>query len=98
MEYRDNSDSQERFALAGLDRLTLKGNEHVLDIGCGDGRITAEIARRVPAGRVLGIDASPNMIAACIEAYRGHANLSFCVKVCTTARFLKATASNPGRL
>jgi trans-aconitate methyltransferase len=75
--YRENSDPQERFALAGLDRLALKGHEHVLDVGCGDGRITAEIARRVPAGRVLGIDTSPNMIAACTEAFRSRANLSF---------------------
>jgi trans-aconitate methyltransferase len=83
--YRENSDPQERFALKGLERLALKGNELVLDVGCGDGRITAEIARHVPAGRVLGIDASPNMIAACVEAHRAHANLSF--RVANAAAF-----------
>jgi len=75
--YRENSDPQERFALKGVDRLDLNGSERILDVGCGDGRITAEIARRVPTGRVLGIDASPNMIATCIEEYRSCANLSF---------------------
>ena len=77
--YRASSDPQERFALKGLDRLALMGHERVLDVGCGDGRITAEIARRVPFGRALGIDASASMIAACTEAHCAHANLSFVV-------------------
>jgi len=34
----------------------------VLDIGCGDGKITAAIAGRVPGGKVTGIDSSPDMI------------------------------------
>lgn len=84
--YQESSDPQERFALKGLERLALMGNERVLDVGCGDGRITAEIARRVPAGRVLGIDASPNMIAACMEAHRAHVNLSFRVANATAFR------------
>lgn len=45
-----------------LDKLSLKGNERVLDLGCGDGIITAEIARRVPKGSVLGIDKSEDRI------------------------------------
>ena len=75
--YRESSDPQERFALALLGQLALAGDERVLDVGCGDRRITAAIARRVPRGRVLGLDASPSMIAACAEAHRGLANLSF---------------------
>jgi SAM-dependent methyltransferase len=43
--------------------LRLKGSERVLDIGCGDGRITAEIAARVPQGSVIGVDSSHDMIA-----------------------------------
>jgi trans-aconitate methyltransferase len=35
----------------------------VLDVGCGDGKITAEIADRLPRGAVLGVDASRDMIA-----------------------------------
>src|SRR5262245_41037332 len=46
-----------------LGRLHLAGNERVLDVGCGDGKITAQIAARVPAGSVLGVDPSPDMIA-----------------------------------
>jgi trans-aconitate 2-methyltransferase len=76
-KYRENSDPQERFALTGVDRLALNGDERVLDVGCGDGRITAEIARRVRNGSVLGLDASPSMIAACEEAHGAVTNLSF---------------------
>jgi trans-aconitate methyltransferase len=46
-----------------LGRLTLEGAERVLDVGCGDGRITAKIAARVPHGSVLGVDPSRDMIA-----------------------------------
>jgi trans-aconitate 2-methyltransferase len=42
--------------------LDLKGSERVLDVGCGDGKITAEVATRVPRGEVLGVDASQDMI------------------------------------
>ncbi len=47
-------------ALALLD---LKGSEHVLDLGCGNGNVTAQITARVPAGAVVGIDSSAEMIA-----------------------------------
>lgn len=43
--------------------LDLKGSERILDIGCGDGRITAEIAERVPRGFVVGVDRSHEMIS-----------------------------------
>jgi trans-aconitate methyltransferase len=43
--------------------LELKGSERILDIGCGNGKITAEIAARVPEGSVIGVDPSHEMIA-----------------------------------
>jgi len=46
-----------------LARLTLQGDERVLDVGCGDGKVTAEVAARVPRGSVLGVDPSRDMIA-----------------------------------
>ena len=35
----------------------------VLDVGCGPGTITVDIARRVAPGRVVGIDASAEVVA-----------------------------------
>ncbi len=45
-----------------LATLALDGAERVLDVGCGDGRVTAELAARVPRGSVLGVDPSPRML------------------------------------
>jgi trans-aconitate 2-methyltransferase len=62
-EYNRHSSLQATLAEEQLGRLTLEGAERVLDVGCGDGKITAEIAARVPRGSVLGVDPSQNMIA-----------------------------------
>jgi trans-aconitate methyltransferase len=61
-EYRTSSSNQKKWALELLSKLDLKGNERVLDIGCGDGEITAAIALRVPRGSAVGIDSSKEMI------------------------------------
>ncbi len=50
-------------------RLQLRGDETLFDLGCGDGRLTAELAARVPAGRVVGFDADGEMIAFARRAY-----------------------------
>jgi trans-aconitate 2-methyltransferase len=47
-----------------LEGLELRGDEVVLDAGCGDGRVTRMLAERVPGGRVIGVDASPSMVDA----------------------------------
>ncbi|MDQ6817076.1 MAG: methyltransferase domain-containing protein, partial [Actinomycetota bacterium] len=57
------SDPQFGWALEQLSRLTLRGDEIVLDAGCGSGRVTAELAARVPGGRVYGVDVAPSMVA-----------------------------------
>lgn len=68
-DYRKNSPAQRTWAGELLDKLRLKGTERVLDIGCGDGRVTAEIAARVPKGKVVGIDSSEDMIRFAGENY-----------------------------
>lgn len=62
-EYARQSSLQQAMASEVLARLDLQGTERVLDIGCGNGKITAEIAARVPRGSVLGVDPSRDMIA-----------------------------------
>jgi SAM-dependent methyltransferase len=44
-----------------LDRLPLRGDERVLDAGCGTGRLTAELLARLPRGSVVAVDASAAM-------------------------------------
>lgn len=61
-DYSRHSAGQERWARELLRGLNLHPDDRVLDIGCGDGRITAELAQRVPLGRVVGIDLSADMI------------------------------------
>ena len=45
-----------------LDRLVLRGDETVLDAGCGTGKVTRLLYDRLPAGRVLAVDAAPSML------------------------------------
>jgi trans-aconitate 2-methyltransferase len=58
------STPMERLGREVLDRLELRGDEVVLDAGCGSGRLTALLIERVPDGRVIGVDASGSMIDA----------------------------------
>lgn len=59
--------------------LALKGNEKILDIGCGDGKLTSELADYVPNGSVIGIDNSEQMIEFAKNKFpeTRYSNLSF---------------------
>jgi len=52
---------------AVLDRLELRGDETVLDAGCGSGRLTKQLIERVPRGKVIAVDVSDSMVAAARE-------------------------------
>lgn len=54
---------QEEWARGVLERLPLRGDETVLDAGCGSGRVTRLLAERLPRGRVIGVDGSESMVA-----------------------------------
>jgi len=56
------ADPMARWGTAVLDRLPLKGEERVLDAGCGSGRVTERLLARLPLGHVIALDASPAMI------------------------------------
>ena len=61
--YRRVSGPQIAWGVEVLDRLQLRGDETVLDVGCGPGAVTRVLAERLPRGKVLGLDASPDMLA-----------------------------------
>lgn len=50
-----------------LARIPLRGDEVVLDAGCGTGRITRLVAERVPDGAVTGVDGSAAMVREATE-------------------------------
>ena len=56
------ADPMTRWGTDVLDRLPLRGDEVVLDAGCGSGRVTQLLAERLPGGHVVALDASPSMI------------------------------------
>jgi trans-aconitate 2-methyltransferase len=58
------SGTMEKLGLAVLDRLSLRGDETVIDAGCGSGRVTQALIERLPRGRVIGVDESASMIDA----------------------------------
>lgn len=47
-----------------IDELRLRGDEIILDLGCGEGTLTARLAPLVPRGGVVGMDSSVQMIEA----------------------------------
>jgi len=60
---------------------SLKPHMKVLDIGCGPGTITADLAALVPDGHVTGVDQAPGILeqARATAAERGLTNLDFAV-------------------
>jgi trans-aconitate 2-methyltransferase len=83
-DYYRQSSLQQAMAEEQLRTLTLQGSERILDVGCGDGKISAAIAERVPAGSVLGVDPSHDMIA--------FASSHFATAACANLRFEVADA------
>lgn len=78
-DYRQNSAAQQQWAQELIAKLNLTGTEAVLDVGCGDGKVTAEIASHLPQGQVVGIDNSEAMITLANREYSSKQipNLSF---------------------
>ena len=77
--YDRHASAQRQWAAELVDKLGLRPAERVLDLGCGDGKVTAEMARRVPAGGAIGVDLSSVMVAHASSVYADaeFANLGF---------------------
>jgi trans-aconitate methyltransferase len=84
-DYERYSAAQRQWAAELLQQLKLKPAENVLDIGCGDGKVTAAIAALVPDGSVTGVDLSGAMIVHAQHTYGG---------VNGSVRFVQADATD----
>ena len=88
-QYTEISDLQAAVSVDLIKNLQIKSNENVLDVGCGIGNITMEIAAIANDGYVVGIDGSPSMIdQACKNlSSKDLRNLSFQVMSVTEMQF-----------
>ena len=93
-DYAANSAVQQSWARELITRLNLRGGERVLDVGCGDGKVTAELANAVPRGFVVGIDASAEMIGFARKAFsaRKFPNLKF--QICDARKIKPETITS----
>lgn len=66
--YHQISEPQLRWGNKVLSWLNLRGDETVLDVGCGTGRVTAELLNLLPRGRVVAMDISENMLRTARES------------------------------
>ena len=63
---------------ASFDALTPAPGETILDIGCGNGLLTAELARAVgTTGKIIGVDPSADMLAAAKDRCKSQDNIEF---------------------
>jgi len=78
-EYAKHSSNQYEWAKELIPKLKLSGNEAMLDIGCGYGKVTAMLSTYLPHGKVVGIDSSEEMIAQARQSFpqNDYPNLSF---------------------
>ena len=78
-EYEKHSQGQQKWARELIEKISLKGTEKVLDIGCGDGKVTAEISKLVRKGSIIGVDNSAEMIKLAKDRHSEaiYPNLSF---------------------
>jgi len=66
--YHRVSAPQLEWAEKVLERLSLRGDETVLDAGCGSGRVTQLLLDRLPDGHVVAVDSSESMVEHAREA------------------------------
>jgi trans-aconitate methyltransferase len=76
-KYSRNSAVQYGITMSALAAHDFIGDERVLDLGCGDGKITYQLALRVPRGHVVGIDNSDGMVQFAQKTHSAANNLSF---------------------
>ena len=80
-EYKEHSSLQYDFAHELIRDADIKETSRVLDIGCGDGKITANIASLASSGMVTGTDISLDMVSSATKEHvpSPNTNLGFMV-------------------
>ncbi|MDR3590187.1 MAG: methyltransferase domain-containing protein [Negativicutes bacterium] len=84
-KYKRSSRHQQEWGNSIISSMPLKAADHILDLGCGDGRLTKRLAEQLPGGKVLGIDASQGMIDSAKANEMG--NLTFELKDINTINY-----------
>ena len=69
--YEELADPMTRWGAEFLERMELRGDEAVVDAGCGTGRVTELLLGRLPEGTVLAVDVSEEMVSAAVERFAG---------------------------
>ncbi len=86
--YNENSSVQYFWAKGFLNKIEDRLSGEILDLGCGDGKITYEIAKNHPECNITGVDPSPSMIETAKKKYK-LSNLSFLVGDAQNLKFDK---------
>ncbi|MBP1909345.1 methyltransferase domain-containing protein [Methanolobus bombayensis] len=61
-KYEKFSAPQQEWGSKVIDELGLNDNDNILDLGCGNGLLSAKLAEKVPHGKIIGVDSSSSMI------------------------------------
>jgi trans-aconitate 2-methyltransferase len=69
VEYAQNTDEQQSWVKTLLHEVKKRGDEAILDVGCGNGKVTADFAKTLPDSRIVGVDSSAEMIAYANRTY-----------------------------
>jgi ubiquinone/menaquinone biosynthesis C-methylase UbiE len=89
-EYNQLAIGQYEAAKNLISLLNIDKNASILDVGCGDGKITAFLAKKVPDGNVTGVDLSSEMIVFAKNKYEvNNSNIRFLLQNAENLYFLE---------
>ncbi|KAK0298730.1 hypothetical protein LTS00_002492 [Friedmanniomyces endolithicus] len=81
-KYSSAADFVPKLTTTVLSYLNVQPGDHILDIGCGDGQLTVQIAASASSGKVLGLDASQSFISTAQQKHNSQ-NCEFELHDCT---------------
>lgn len=83
-KYRANAILQKNVGLEAIKRLSIQSTDYILDVGCGDGTLSLELAKMVPQGRIVASDICEHMVGKTAATFDAHNIRNYDV-VCTNA-------------